>query len=200
MQSVLQKHQWECPEAAELNLWAAEFLASQNTFAKRRDVGMPLHKLFRSVADIRHTAVHRIRVSAKGIEQFLLDAESLATLLDDTASLRSLTKLRRDTQLAIEELERNKHILQSKLEDKLRRIAAERAELDQREEAAIREMLEEDRQYQVYAGTDLERAVVLSEVSTSGSEVTAHLMSEDGSSTNKDETESVGDDDQLLRA
>ncbi|KAJ6436603.1 Bifunctional solanapyrone synthase like protein [Purpureocillium lavendulum] len=34
--------------------------------------------LFRSVANIRHTAVHRIQVRAKGNEQFLLDAEALA--------------------------------------------------------------------------------------------------------------------------
>ncbi|KAB5522989.1 hypothetical protein GE09DRAFT_1153410, partial [Coniochaeta sp. 2T2.1] len=82
MQSVVQRDRWDCPEAAELNLWAAEFLNSQEQFAKRRDVGKPLGKLFHSVSDIRHTAVHRIRVSAKGIERFILDAESLATLLD----------------------------------------------------------------------------------------------------------------------
>ncbi|KAJ6436334.1 reverse transcriptase family protein [Purpureocillium lavendulum] len=34
--------------------------------------------LFRSVANIRHTAVHRIQGSAKGNEQFLLGAEALA--------------------------------------------------------------------------------------------------------------------------
>ncbi|KAB5516962.1 hypothetical protein GE09DRAFT_1159085 [Coniochaeta sp. 2T2.1] len=79
MQSVLQRYQWDCPEAAELNLWAAEFLNSQKQFAKRGDVGKPLGELFHSVSDIRHTAVHRIRVSAKGIERFILDAESLAT-------------------------------------------------------------------------------------------------------------------------
>ncbi|QSS59377.1 hypothetical protein I7I51_08812 [Histoplasma capsulatum] len=84
MPDVLQKNHWDCPESAELNVWATELLQRQDVFAdKKGDVGKPLEKLFRSVADIRHTAVHRIRVSARGIEQFLLDAETLAMLLGD---------------------------------------------------------------------------------------------------------------------
>ncbi|KAB5511395.1 hypothetical protein GE09DRAFT_1015037, partial [Coniochaeta sp. 2T2.1] len=159
MESVLQRHQWDCPEAAELNLWAAEFVNSQKLFEKRKDVGQPLEKLLRSVAHIRHTAVHRIRVSARGVERFMLDAESLATLLDEPQRLRSLKELRRETQSTIEELERNKHVLGSKLDENLKRIAAERAELDRLEKVAVREMCEEDHQYQVYAGTNLERAI-----------------------------------------
>ena len=193
MPKVLQKYQWDCPEAAELNLWATEFLQRQDEFAeKARVVGKPLEKLFQSIADIRHTAVHRVRISGKGIEQFILDAESLATLLDDSVCLKSLTKLRRDTRLAIEELERNKHILRSKLDETLERIAAQRAELDQLEKAAITEMLEEDGQYQVFAGTNLERAIS-SEVTTSASVTTALVVSENETSSRED-MESVEDD------
>lgn len=164
MPDVLQKNRWDCPEAAELNLWVAEFLQSQSKFAdKEGEVGKPLEKLFRSVADIRHTAVHRIRISGRGLEQFLLDAETLATLLGDAVQLGLLTKLRRDMHLAIEELERNKHVLSLKLQETLKEIAAKRAELDRVEEAAIAEMLKEDNEYGVLAGTNLEHAVVVSE-------------------------------------
>lgn len=199
MQSILQRHQWDCPEAAELNLWAAEFLNSQKLFAKRKDVGKPLEELFRSVADIRHSAVHRIRISAKGIERFILDAESLAILLDDSERLRSLSELRRDTQSTIEELECNKHVLGAKLDEHLKKIAAERAELDRLEEGAIREMLEEDGQYQVYAGTNLEQAIASREVPDSGSGATALLVNENDSSTDRDGTESVEYDKELER-
>ena len=164
---TLQKRHWDCPESAELNLWAAELQQQRDDFwGKAQDVGKPLEQLFQSVADIRHTAVHRVRVSAKGIEQFILDAESLATLLDNRACLTSLTKLRRDTLIAIEELGRTKHLLHSKLEENLKRIAAQRAELDRLEKAAITEMVEEDEQYQVFAGMNLERAMASSEVAT----------------------------------
>ncbi|KAH6974015.1 hypothetical protein EDB80DRAFT_877373 [Ilyonectria destructans] len=124
------------------------------------NTGKPLEKLFRSVADVRHTAVHRIRVSARGVEQFLLDAEGLATLLEDKVCLKSLTKLRRDTQLGIEELERNKHVLSSNLGETLKRTAAKRAELDRIEEEAIDEMVKEDGEYQVFAGSNLEQAIM----------------------------------------
>ncbi|KAH6874201.1 hypothetical protein B0T10DRAFT_449413 [Thelonectria olida] len=161
MPDVLQKNRWDCPESAELNIWATEFLQRQSEFADRKsNTGKPLEKLFHSVADVRHTAVHRIRVSARGIEQFLLDAEGLATLLEDEVCLKSLTKLRRDTQLVIGELERNKHVLSSKLGETLKRTAAQRAELDRIEEEAIAEMVKEDGEYQVFAGSNLEQAIV----------------------------------------
>jgi hypothetical protein len=189
MPDILQNLQWDCPESAELNLWTAEFLQQQDEFwEKAKDVGKPLRKLFQSVADIRHTAVHRIRVSAKGVEQFILDAEALAMLLDNQESLKSLTQLRRETQLAIEELERTKHVLHSKLEENLRKIAAQRAELDEMEKAAISEMLEEDDQYQLFAGMKLERAISTSEVTALSPGVYAQVS--DGN-----HTESVTDDD-----
>lgn len=189
MPDVVKKHQWDCPESAELNLWATEFLQRQSAFAGREsDVGKPLEKLFRSVADIRHSAVHRIRVSAKGIEQFIVDAESLATLLGDPECVKSLTKLRRDTQLAIEELERNKHILSSKLAETLKRIAAQRTELYRLEEAAITEMVKEDGEYQVFAGMNLEQAIVSSEATALTAAVTENETSSD-----MDDTFSVED-------
>jgi hypothetical protein len=188
MPDVLRKNQWDCPESAELNRWATEFLQRRSDFDKKRDVGKRLEKLFRSVADIRHTAVHRIRVSARGIEQFILDAESLATVLGEEACLKSLTKLRWDTHSAIEELERNKQVISSKLNDKLKRIAEQRVELDRLEEAAIAEMLKEDGEYQVYAGTNLEQSIM----PTEGSALTA-AATENETTSEIDDTESVED-------
>lgn len=168
----MRKNRWDCPESAELNLWATEFLKGRKVFDKRKDVGQSLESLFRSVADIRHAAVHRIRVSARGLEQFMVDTESLATLLDHSSSLTILSKLRRDTQMAIEELERNKHILSSKLEETRKSIASQREELDRLEKLAISEMIREDSDYQQFAGKNLlegitpEEATVLSVATT----------------------------------
>lgn len=193
MPDVLQEKDWDCPEAAELNLWAAEFTKRQNEFAdKEIDIGKPLETLFRSVADIRHTAVHRVRVSARGVEQFLLDGEAFAMILDEELCQQSLARLRRNTQLAIEELERNKHVLSSKLEETLKRIATQRAELDRQEKAAITEMVEEDGEYQLLAGTNLELAVETRDTSATTAATPAN---ETGSDT---EEESVGDNKTIL--
>ncbi|KAH7118178.1 hypothetical protein B0J13DRAFT_569668 [Dactylonectria estremocensis] len=136
MPDVLQKNRWDYPKSTEHNLWATKFLQRQSGFANRKgNTGKPLKKLFRSVADVRHTAVHRIR--------------GMATLLEDEVCLKSLTKLRRDIELVIEELERNKH-----------RTADQRAELDRIEEEAIAEMVKEGGEYQVFAGSNLEQAIM----------------------------------------
>jgi hypothetical protein len=161
---VMQNHNWDCPESAELNTWAAEFQKRPEIFATRKgDTSKPLSVLFSSIAAIRHTAVHRLGISAKTVEEFIIDAESLADLLGSEAQLKSLIKLRQDTQKMIEELERNKNLLSSKLTDTLETIAAQRAELDRLEEAAIAEMIKEDSQYQAFAGIKLDQAIASSD-------------------------------------
>lgn len=193
MPDVLQEEDWDCPEAAELHKWALKFTKRQNTFTdKRVDIGKSLETLFRSVADIRHTAVHRVRVRARGVEQFLLDGEALATILHEESCVESLAKIRQTTQLAIEELEGNKHVLSSKLEETLKRIATKRAELDRQEEAAIKETVEEDREYQALAGTHLELAFEARDTSDKAAATTAN---ETGSDT---EEEGVGDGKTVL--
>lgn len=189
MPDILKKKNWDCSEAAELNLWAAEFLQRQSEFSDRTDdIGQPLTTLLRSVMDIRHTAVHRICISARGLEQFLLNAESFATLLGDTARLQALTELRRNIQQAIEELERNKHVLVSKLRETLKRVAAQRAELDRVEEMAIADMMREDGEYQAFAGKNLEEATAASEAPT-----VVATVKEDESSSNMDDVDTTED-------
>ncbi|KAI0191402.1 hypothetical protein EV127DRAFT_363792 [Xylaria flabelliformis] len=161
MPEILKKNRWDCSEAAELNLWSAEFLQRQNEFSDRaEDVRKPLNSLLRSVADIRHTAVHRICISAKGLEQFLLNAEK-----------------------------RNKHVLSSKLKETLKRIAAQRAELDRIEEMAISDMMREDGEYQAFAGRNLEEATISSQAPTV---VTA--VKEDETGSNIDDVDTVEED------
>jgi hypothetical protein len=164
MEDILVRRGWDCPQAAELNLWMAEFLQCTGKFGDKEGlVEKQLEKLFRSVADIRHAAVHRITVSARGMEQFFQDAESLVTLLGDDERLNCLSELRRNLQFTIEELERNKHILSSNLIDTLKRIAVQRAELDRQEVAAINEMVKEDDEYVAFAGKNIEQAVLAME-------------------------------------
>ncbi len=51
MPDVLRKHQWDCPESCELNLWAAEFLTRQSAFSEKvPSIGKSFADLFRSVA------------------------------------------------------------------------------------------------------------------------------------------------------
>jgi flagellar motility protein MotE (MotC chaperone) len=174
----------------KLNRWTEEFLKRQRKFPASEHVKKPLEQLFRSIANIRHAAVHRIRVSAKGLEQFLLDAEALAILLGDAEKTEKIAKLRRETQATMEELQRNKHFLRSRLEETLRGIAAQREELKHLEGIAIAEMEREDREYQILAGKSVDDAIAPSEASFSTA-----IDTEKETVTGVDETDDMDEDE-----
>ncbi|KAJ6439200.1 protein kinase domain-containing protein [Purpureocillium lavendulum] len=167
MPEILQRRGWDCAEAVELNRWTEEFGKMHIHIPANERIKKPLDQLFRSVANIRHTAVHRIRVSAKGTEQFLVDAEALAILLGDVKHVEKMSKMRRETQAAMEELQRNKQFLRSRLEDMLKGLAAQRAELKRLEDNAIAELEREDKAYEILAGKSVDEVIAPSEASFS---------------------------------
>ncbi|KAI3317001.1 hypothetical protein HD806DRAFT_516348 [Xylariaceae sp. AK1471] len=167
MPEILQQRGWDCAESVELNRWVDVLGKNQVVIPDTKSLKKPLDQLFKSIANIRHTAVHRIRVNVKGIEQFLLDAEALATLLGDTGYVGKIAKLRRETQATIEELQRNKHFLRSRLGDTLRGIMVQREELQRLEDEAIAEMKREDTEYQMLAGRSISETLTTSEASFS---------------------------------
>ena len=160
--ATLRQRGWVCAESVELNRWTDEFLKTQNIFSDTKNDTKILTELCRSIANIRHAAVHRIAVNAKGMEQFLLDAEALATLLNDAECTDKIANLRRETLATMEELQRNKQILHSKLNETLHEIATRRQELDRLEATAIAEMGIEDQEYQNLAGKCVDKTMALS--------------------------------------
>lgn len=174
---------WDCPECVELNIWARTLLANQDRFqqANLESLGQPLTELSGSISHLRHTAVHRLRISATALERFLVDAEALTRLLEDDHRTTSITQLRRETQLTIGELKRNKDLLESQLNSKLKQISDQRAELDRLEHQAVEEMLKADKEYQILAGTNLDEAVQSSDTSihsTAPTEIASRSESE----------------------
>lgn len=167
MPDLLQRRGWKCSEAVELNIWTAELSRRQSLFNKSPEVGVSLRDLFESIANIRHTAVHRLRVHAKGVDKYLNDAERFTMLLGNKEHLQEISKLRRDTRTAMDELERNKHLLRAKLDDTRQRISEQRKMLDASEEMAITEMATEEEEYQLLAGKCVDAAITPSEDSFS---------------------------------
>ena len=161
MKDIIKREGWDCPECVELNIWARTLLSNQDRLplADREGLGKPFHELLDSISHLRHTAVHRLRISANALEQFLVDAETLSQRLQDDDRTKCLTRLRREVQITIGELKRNKDLLESKLTSKSQKFADERADLDRLEQLAVEEMLREDREYQILAGTNLDDAI-----------------------------------------
>ena len=81
--------------------------------------------------------------------------------------MEKISKVRRATQAAMEELQRNKQFLRSRLEDMLKGLATQRAELKRLEDNAIAELEREDRAYDMFAGKSVDEVISPSEASFS---------------------------------
>lgn len=171
---ILEREGWDCAEAVELNRWPRVLLTYQNQFnaSDLRNAGKPLPDLLDSITQLRHAAVHRLRLTANRALQFIMDAESLAKLLLNDEFVYIISTIRRQTQSTIEELERNKDLLESRLAETKKQFAARRAELERQEREAMENTVKEDKEYTIFAGANLEQAlnepatVIQSRVST----------------------------------
>lgn len=161
MKDIIEKEGWDCPECVELNVWARTLLVKKDLFppVDLENLGQQFSELTNSISQLRHTVVHRLRINANGLERFLADAEALTKLLHDDNSTRSLARLRRDTQTSIDELKRNKDLLESRLNLKLKQISDQRLELDRHEQSVVDEMLKADKEYYLLAGGTLDEAI-----------------------------------------
>ncbi|KAL1310597.1 hypothetical protein AAFC00_000872 [Neodothiora populina] len=163
LKKVMDGEGWDCPESAELNLWCKVFAAHPNVFEpeelQQAIQNKPLAELLESIAQVRHSAVHRSRAGATLVEQYMTDAEALALLLKDDACVRRISYLRQETQTAIAELQRVKDLLGHSLTKTLQIIAMQRDKLDRAEHEAVEGVIRDDRQHQYLAGAALNRAM-----------------------------------------
>jgi hypothetical protein len=154
----LKRRGWDCPESAELNAWTTVLLEQQakvnhELVAQR---GRPLSEILNSLSHLRHTAVHRIRVTANRVYQFICDAENLSIILGDCESSEHLANLRRGLESTIDDINRNKDLLESRHVEILEHLAEERAKLLRQEKAAHEHLLAEDKKYQARVTAILE--------------------------------------------
>lgn len=157
----MQREGWDCAEAVELNRWPRIFLTYEDEFEADdlEDLGKPLADVLNSITQLRHTAVHRVRVTSNRVVQFIVDAESFANLLQNDQYASMLSMIRRQTQEIIGELERNKDLLESRMAETRRQFAARRAELERQERKAMEDLEKEDKDYTIFAGATLEESL-----------------------------------------
>jgi hypothetical protein len=154
----LERRGWDCPESAELNAWTPVLLEQQakvnpELVAQR---GRSLSEIMNSLSHLRHTVVHRIRVTANRVYQFICDAENLAIILGDCKRSERLADLRRGLESTIDDINRNKDLLESRHVEILKHLAEERAKLLRQEKAAYEHLLAEDKRYQARVTAILE--------------------------------------------
>ena len=160
--SLLQKFQWDCPEAIELNKWTYAMMKRWDSLpaaAFVKDAELPSNSILLSVNKLRHSAVHRLRTSAKGVIEMIQSAVKFARLLRDTLRESQIEELHRELEAKVKALELNKNFLENILAQELQEIVEQRAQLDQRERDAISTMVKEDDEYKLLIGSRLEQYV-----------------------------------------
>jgi hypothetical protein len=128
MPDIFRRRGWDCAEALELNRCVREL--QQCSFMSGNPTKKPLNELFRSIANIRHTAVHRRRVSLHAIRQFFTDAETLLLLFGDYGRKREIVRMWQEVRTMFARTKQNRQnqqTFQSTVGKSLRVIASKRA-------------------------------------------------------------------------
>ena len=163
MPSVLKERKWECPAAVELTKWTKLFRKGKAKFpAQETPIDLSsreAHKMLTTVSHLRHTAVHRLPTTARGISQLLDAAVELAQTLQDDVRAAQLDEIRHDINLQIQAMELNKYVLQDTVSAGLQEIQRQRQELERMEVDLIQKMLVDDENNKALAGYLLEGSV-----------------------------------------
>lgn len=92
MSEVLQKNGWHCVEDVGLNRWTG-LLRNSSVIRPRMPKGH-LNVLLLSIANIRHTAVHRRQISTRSLDNFFGNAVTLLLLLGEDRRIAMISALR----------------------------------------------------------------------------------------------------------
>ena len=100
MPDTIRRKEWDCAEAVELNHWTSE-MQKLNKVGGAGSDNVAMDALLRSVANIRHTAVHRRRVGASQIDKFFSDALTLLVVLGDEEGRVAVDALRHEATMSL---------------------------------------------------------------------------------------------------
>ena len=161
---LLGQRRWDCPEAIELNKWTHIVVRRLDSLrhcsqAFANDSTLSLAHVLTSVNKLRHSAVHRLPTTAKGISEMISSVTRFARVLRDSAREQQLDELHRELESKMRALELNKNFLETKLEQELQKIAKQRRELDEKEKGAVVTMLREDEDHGSFIGVLLLNSV-----------------------------------------
>jgi hypothetical protein len=105
---------WNCAEAVELTKWTRVILKHSEwlpceAFAE----GLLSQDVLASVQLLRHTAVHRLRTTARGVRKLIRDAVTFAETLGDSVWIPQLRDLLRQVETDIKDKENKEYALDS---------------------------------------------------------------------------------------
>jgi uncharacterized protein YdcH (DUF465 family) len=121
--------------------------------------GESLRKALISVNQLRHTAVHRIPMTARGVCSLIQSSMEFTEVLQDTARMAQLEELHDELDSKIKAMELNKNVLEANLSNELQEIKRQREELDRKEKELVATGIREDQENKSLIGLLLEDAI-----------------------------------------
>lgn len=97
MPDTVQRKGWDCAESVELNQWTFE-MRKLKLFGMKGNDYVAMAAMLHSVANVRHTAVHRRRVGVAQIDKFFADALGLLGFFEDEKGRRAVVALRQEAR------------------------------------------------------------------------------------------------------
>ena len=159
--SMLDDHGWDCAEAVELTKWT-RILAKRSSKLPTHALatnGSPLNEVLFSTHKLRHTAVHRLPTTARGINQLIEFAVKFTETLQDSVRATQLEELQREIESKIKAMELSKNVLEDSMTCELEEIRRQRQELDEKEKHLVANMLKEDQENRSLIGSLLEESI-----------------------------------------
>ncbi|PWY74067.1 hypothetical protein BO83DRAFT_360149 [Aspergillus eucalypticola CBS 122712] len=159
--NYLERNGWDCAAAVELTKWTRPPFrwTTQIPEDALHPTDLKIESILSKVVKVRHTAVHRLPTTARGVCDLVGIAKQLAETLGDTLRTSQLESLHSDLQDKIQILEFNKNVLEENLACQLRDIEAERQLLTRREERLRAKTVEDDRENKLMMGLLLEESM-----------------------------------------
>ena len=164
---------WDCAQCVELNDWVKILRRRPDILPKQRVEGLnkSLQMLLDSIVQIRHTAVHRQRVTANAIESFLADAECFARLLDDHTCTLELANIRQETSSFVQRLANQQKSTQEKLVGIASHNKTQETKLRFTEHLAVKQVLQEAQEHEYMATSTFQHTVSLETTSQDAASV-----------------------------
>lgn len=111
------------------------------------DLKRPVNEFIILLRELRHSTIHRLRKTATSIKRLTKNAQLFLEALEDSNRSEKVERVRRELRTVIEELKRNKDLLERRLVAQLKEIEKKRSELDAQEKNAREGIIREDLQY-----------------------------------------------------
>ncbi|USP80753.1 anion exchange family protein [Curvularia clavata] len=153
---IVQANAWECAEAIELNRWPQILFENQDKLDRKplEDMEKSVPDILTSIRQIRHTAVHRLRLPARSALDLVSDAEVFAKLLQDNASTGMISTIRQHISVAVEDMEEAKRSLELKISEIEKDYAEKRIQLANEEAAMLASAMKENKENDFFANAN----------------------------------------------